>query len=60
VRCNALGTPSETLEVITEAIPKELEWGEARAPLPLLLLRVACAQRPAAQRVLSHVCVRVL
>lgn len=28
VRCNALGTPSETLEVITEAIPKELEWGE--------------------------------
>lgn len=28
VRCNALGAPSESVEVVTEPIPKELEWGE--------------------------------
>ena len=30
VKCTSLGAPSETLEVETEAIAKELEWGEVR------------------------------
>lgn len=30
VKCTSLGAPSETLEVATEAIAKELEWGEVR------------------------------
>ena len=30
MKCTSLGAPSETLEVATEAIAKELEWGEVR------------------------------
>ncbi len=32
VSCKALGAPSEVLEVVTEAIPKALEWGEVTSP----------------------------
>ena len=31
VTCTSLGAPSEVLDIATEAIPKELEWGEVRA-----------------------------
>ena len=30
VTCKALGSPNEVLDLGTEAIPKELEWGEVR------------------------------
>ena len=39
VTCKALGSPNEVLDLGTEAIPKELEWGEVRICNAHLCLR---------------------
>lgn len=54
VRCTSIGSPQESLEVVSEAIPAELEWGEVlvnirAAPInPLDLHTVATGATSAA------------